>query len=63
MIHQLDEYDVGYLLEQEGVKYASPAFLDQTDVPLYLWQVFFCCCNVHNKDGYQDPKLFKLVVH
>ncbi len=63
MVDQLNEYDLGHLFEQKGIQYASPAFLDQADAPLYLSHVFFCCCGIHNEDGYQDPELFKLVVH
>jgi hypothetical protein len=36
MIDQPGEYDLGYLDEREGVLYASPAFLDQANAPLYL---------------------------
>jgi hypothetical protein len=63
MVDQLDEHDLGHLLEQEVVQYASPAFLDHADVPLYLWHMYFCHCGIHNKDGYQDTELFKLVVN
>ncbi len=58
MRDQLDEYDLEHLLEQEGVQYATPAFLDQADAPLYLWHVFFCCCGVHDKDGYVVSHLY-----
>jgi hypothetical protein len=53
----------GIFFEQEIVQYASPAFLIEADVPLYLWHVFFHRSGIHNEDGYQDPELFKLVVH
>ena len=56
-------HDLGHLLEWEGVQYASPAFLNQADAPLYLWHVFFCHCGIHNKDGYQYPELLKHAVH
>ncbi len=59
MVDQLNEHDLGHLLELEGVQYASPTFLDQVNAPLYLWYVFFCYCGIPDKDGYQDPELFK----